>query len=121
MALAKWYRLENFRCPISGCDGANEASNWYCYNDSTDIYISQTGHMRCSRCSNNFSWDHYGLICNWRFDCGRHGNHPFSRFKAPDFEGFTFALSSAVQLMNAAGATWVGQLCVELGKQYGKS
>lgn len=74
--------------------------------------------MRCN-CQSNGTWNHYGLICKWRLCCGTHGEHYFSQSNTSDFEGFTFALSMAVQLMSEAGAPWVGKLCVELGRQYG--
>ena len=74
--------------------------------------------MRCSQQQYNGRWRHFGQICQWRFDCGNHGDHPFRRFQYADFQGFAFAISQAVQLMDAAGAEWVGALCQELGIQY---
>jgi len=39
---------------------------------------------------------------------------------AADFEGFTFALSMAVQFANQAGSEWVASLITALGKQYNR-
>lgn len=76
--------------------------------------------MRCD--STNFSrysgYEHYGKLLTWKWNCGNHGSHPYKKFKEADFQGFTFALSHAVQLMQEAGAKWVGALCIELEEQY---
>ena len=61
---------------------------------------------------------HIGPIIEWQFDCGNHGNHPIHRWKTADFEGFSFAVSHALQLMEAKGATWVANLVTALGQQY---
>lgn len=52
------------------------------------------------------------------FDCGNHGNHPVDRFKKTDLQGFSFAISHAMQLVKEAGANWCAALIIELGKQY---
>ena len=76
------------------------------------MYIAQTGYMKCAENLHN------AMVCHWKFDCGNHDDHPAEKFRSADYEGFTFALSNAVQLSGAAGATWVSALCIELGKQY---
>ena len=73
--------------------------------------------MRCNETERG-SYAHFGKVCSWSWDCGNHGDHP-GRFVKGDFQGFTYALSQAVQMMNTAGAKWVGALCLELGQQYG--
>lgn len=82
------------------------------------MYIAQTGYLRCSEIDLKGSVVHIDKISNWQFDCGNHGDHPVHRFKSPDLQGFSFALSHAVQLMGEAGATWVASLIIDLGIQY---
>ncbi|XP_071144113.1 uncharacterized protein [Mytilus edulis] len=115
----EWYQLSNFKCPITGCKGAQQPTSWVCANDGTDIYIAQTGNLRCSQV-NQGQYSHFAPICNWGFDCGNHGDHPVHRFKKADLQGFSFALSHALQLVSEAGATWCAALITELGKQYNK-
>ncbi|CAH1796835.1 unnamed protein product [Owenia fusiformis] len=106
-----YYKLNNFSCPV--CPNGKK-SNWVCAQDDKQMWIAETGYMKCDGGS------HIDKICNWKWDCGNHGSHPFDRFQYADFEGFSYSLSQAVQLMGTAGAQWVGALCVELGKQYGR-
>lgn len=115
--MEKWYNLDNFRCPVTGCEGGKIPCRWICEFDNTLIQIAQTGYMKCSHNVGGRA-AHYGQICMWRWDCGRHGDHPYKRFQDIDFQGFVFALSHAVQLTTTAGATWVATLCGELNKQY---
>lgn len=81
------------------------------------IQLAQTGFMKCSETIQGKA-AHYGQVSVWRWDCGRHGDHPFSRYQEADFQGFVFALSHALQLTSKAGTTWVATLCIELNKQY---
>ena len=76
------------------------------------MYISQKGNLSC------YNGTHIGPIIEWGFDCGNHGDHPINRYKAADSEGFSFALSHALQFMKQAGAVWVANLVTALGEQY---
>lgn len=113
--MAKWYPLDGFRCPVTGCKGQENEYDWVCFTCQTKMYVAQTGLMRCS------DGIHNAHVCQWKFDCGNHSDHPAERWRSADKEGFCFALSHAIQLTSAAGATWVAALCVEIGKQYDHS
>lgn len=115
--MEKWHVLDEFRCPVQGCEGGRIPCKWVCGEDNTLIQLAQTGFMKCSK-SIHGKAAHYGQVCVWRWDCGRHGDHPFSRYQEADFQGFVFALSHALQLTSKAGTTWVATLCIELNKQY---
>lgn len=114
---SKWYQLSNFKCPVGGCLGQQQPANWVCAKDGTDMYIAQTGYLRCNQVEQG-KYSHIGQICSWGFDCGNHGNHPVHRYKKADLQGFSFAISHALQLVSEAGATWCAALILELGKQY---
>lgn len=57
-------------------------------------------------------------MSNWSWDCGNHGNHPVQKYRRADAQGFGFAMSQAVSLLDEAGATWVAALVNEVGKQF---
>ena len=74
--------------------------------------------MRCSKSSGG-GYAHTGQIITWRFNCGNHGNHPYNQYKQADYQGFTYAVSQALQFTGAAESAWIAALVLELGKQYG--
>lgn len=99
---------------------------WVCSTDNTDVFMSQTGYIRCDSIANyntyqeDSRYSHFDKICNWRWDCGNHGNHPFRRFLATDKESFILSMSCALQMIKAKGkAKWISALILELGNQFG--
>ena len=57
-------------------------------------------------------------VCRWRWNCGDIFHH--GEYMAADFEGFTFAMSMAVQFAKKGGAEWVATLVLALGRQYNR-
>jgi len=57
-------------------------------------------------------------VCRWRWNCGDIFHN--GEYMAADFEGFTFAMSMAVQFAKKAGTKWVASLVTALGKQYNR-
>lgn len=92
--------------------------NWVCTRDKTPMFISEEGRLRCNA---YYADRHNDLIMNWRFDCGdRSGPHQSTHFVAPDYEGFTHAMSIAMCTSSKTTAEWVTQLILNLKKQYGR-
>ena len=58
-----------------------------------------------------------GDIITWGWNCG--DSYHQGEYLPADLEGFTFALSMAVQMTGKAGSAWVASLIMALGKQYG--
>ncbi|XP_053374753.1 uncharacterized protein LOC128547069 [Mercenaria mercenaria] len=107
--MVKWIKLrKNFPCPA--CP-SHQSSDWTC-TDGEPLYLNELGFMECQ------SGEHSGKIVDNTWNCGS-SYHNGQDMKA-DLEGFTFALSQAVQLTSEAGSEWVARLVTELGKQYGK-
>lgn len=105
---------------------SKSSGDWVCGKDNTDMYMSQTGYIRCNAasrhyCSNDLnSWHHIDKISNWRSDCGMHGSHPFQKYIEADKTAFILSMSMALQMVKNKGrARWIAALVLELGKQYG--
>ncbi|WAR20294.1 hypothetical protein MAR_002132 [Mya arenaria] len=106
-----WVQLKDFQCPSKQCP-SKDPLTWVCKADKQNMFINERGKMSCS------NGTHSGNVCEWGWKCGS-DFHKGQYFKA-DIEGFTFALSQAVQLTGQMGSEWVASLITELGKQYGK-
>ncbi|KAH3783446.1 uncharacterized protein LOC127842232 [Dreissena polymorpha] len=104
-----WVRLSDFRCPSTQCP-SKKPLKWRCFKDDEPVFLSQRGVIKCR------SDEHRGDLCRWGWNCGSE-YHKGEFFRA-DMEGFTFALSQAVQLMGRMGSEWVGELITSIGKQY---
>ncbi|VDI15463.1 elongation factor 2 kinase [Mytilus galloprovincialis] len=120
-----WIKIQNFQCPGKNCSNKS-SGDWVCGKDNTDMYMSQTGYIRCNAasrhyCSNDLnSWHHIDKISNWRWDCGMHGSHPFQKYIEADKTAFILSMSMALQMVKNKGrARWIAALVLELGKQYG--
>ncbi|XP_060584565.1 uncharacterized protein LOC132740639 [Ruditapes philippinarum] len=107
--MVKWIELTNFMCPACPFGGG---SDWICNMDRLPVYLNEEGSMKCQFGS------HTGPLINWTWNCG--SDYHKGEFLTADFEGFTFAMSQAVQLTSRAGAEWVAALLHNIGKQYGK-
>ena len=121
MAKLNWIHHVNSKTKILKYNfflSAREPGDWVCAKDDTRIYISQLGNMRCSK-SGGSGYAHSGKIISWRFDCGNHGKHPYTRYQHADYQGFTYAVSQALQFSGSAESEWIAALVLELGKQYG--
>ncbi|KAH3783513.1 hypothetical protein DPMN_161451 [Dreissena polymorpha] len=101
----------DFQCPATNCP-SKEPKTWKCAKDGNYIYLNGLGKMKC------YTNAHNGDIITWTWNCG--DDFHKGQYLAADMEGFTFALSQAVQLMGKMGSLWVANLITELGKQYGK-
>ncbi|XP_052227139.1 uncharacterized protein LOC127841969 isoform X3 [Dreissena polymorpha] len=107
---SEWVQLENFKCPAARCP-SKKPFTWVCARDGNYTYMNALGRMKCSTNAHN------GNIISWTWNCGDDFHN--GEYLAADLEGFTFALSQAVQLMGKMGSAWVANLITELGKQYG--
>ncbi|KAH3795437.1 hypothetical protein DPMN_148987 [Dreissena polymorpha] len=105
-----WIQLDSFTCPAAGCS-ARTKGKWVCATDNSDMYINELGKMKC------YNGTHIADLCRWGWNCGSSSHN--GKFVTADFEGFSFALSQAVQLMTKGGSEWVSKLVIEIGKQYG--
>ncbi|XP_053391838.1 uncharacterized protein LOC128554594 [Mercenaria mercenaria] len=107
--MGTWIELTNFMCPA--CPD-KKGSDWVCAVDAGSVFINEEGIMECQ------SQTHTGPVINWKWNCG--SDYHNGEFLQTDFEGFSFAMSQAVQLTNRAGSEWVAILLHNVGKQYGK-
>ncbi|KAH3783477.1 uncharacterized protein LOC127842231 isoform X2 [Dreissena polymorpha] len=108
---SEWVQLENFQCPAASCP-SKQPFTWVCAKDGNYTYMNALGKMKCRTNA------HHGKIISWTWNCGDDFHN--GEYLAADLEGFTFALSQAVQLMGKMGSAWVANLIMELGKQYGQ-
>ncbi|XP_060584568.1 uncharacterized protein LOC132740641 [Ruditapes philippinarum] len=111
--MVTWIELKNFMCP--SChrkkeDEPSEKFKWVCRQDNDQILLNELGMMKCS------NGTHIAKVINWRWKCDRSSHK--GDFTAADMEGFTFALSQAVQLLGNGGSKWVASLITHLGEQY---
>lgn len=96
---------------------------WVCSKDSTPIYLSQTGYLRCDKvenynaCNDATKYAHYDKICNWGWNCGSHGDHSFSKYTKGDKESFIYSMSMALRMITGKGM-WLSALILELGNQF---
>ncbi|XP_052227603.1 uncharacterized protein LOC127842229 [Dreissena polymorpha] len=104
-----WVQLSDFHCPAERCP-SREPLTWVCKRDGDFVYISEKGKIKCE------SGKHEADVCQWGWNCGN-DFHKGEYIRA-DYEGFTFAMSQAVQLTDKMGTQWVTALLQELGKQY---
>ncbi|XP_053391840.1 uncharacterized protein LOC128554596 [Mercenaria mercenaria] len=106
--MVKWIQLVDFQCPA--CPD-KRGGNWICASHGNPVYLNENGVMECSTTCT-------GKVINWRWNCG--SSYHNGEYLKADLEGFTFALSQAVQLMTKGGSEWTAKLITELGKQYGQ-
>lgn len=106
--MVQWIQLDDFKCPSCPSTGGK---SWVCAKDHRPVFLNEKGLIKCE------GGTHTGPVITWRWNCG--SDHHKGQFTAADMEGFTFALSQAVQLMKKGGSVWVASLITELGKQYG--
>ncbi|XP_071169141.1 uncharacterized protein [Mytilus edulis] len=125
--MTTWIQIENFQCPGKDCRTKTVGKTWLCANDRTPVFMSQTGYIRCNQIANIMTYNdaskysHYDKICNWRWDCGNHGDHPFTKFMEADKESFILSMSMALQMVKTKGkAKWISALVLELGNQFGE-
>ncbi|KAH3783435.1 uncharacterized protein LOC127842227 [Dreissena polymorpha] len=104
-----WVLLEDFQCPSKECP-SKKPFKWRCLKDDEPVFLSQLGVIKCQ------SELHRGDLSRWGWNCG--SEYHKGEFFHADVEGFTFALSQAVQLMARMGSEWVQELIGAIGKQY---
>ncbi|XP_053374749.1 uncharacterized protein LOC123532212 isoform X2 [Mercenaria mercenaria] len=100
---------KDFPCPA--CANQRISSDWTC-TDGEPLYLNELGVVECQ------SGKHSGKVINQTWKC--ESSYHNGQYQKADLEGFTFALSQAVQLMSEAGPEWVANLVTEVGNQYGK-
>lgn len=94
-----------------------------CSEDGTELYMSDTGYIRCSSVRSNTAYDdvdkycHMDKICNCLWDCD---NHRPNGYQESEKESFLLSMSMALQMVKAKGKSkWIASLVMELGKQFG--
>ncbi|XP_052227141.1 uncharacterized protein LOC127841970 [Dreissena polymorpha] len=106
-----WVKLKEFKCPSKHCT-SKKPLKWRCAKDDHSVYLSQRGIIKCGSKGDQ----HRGDLSRWGWNCG--SEYHKGKFNRADFEGFTFAVSQAVQLMDKMGSQWVQELMGSIGKQY---
>lgn len=94
---------------------------WVCSVDGTELYLSNTGYIRCSSVKNHMAindddkYSHIDKVCNCHWNCYNHGPNGY---EDGDFLNFTCALSHASTMIYSAGATWMAQFMIALEMQF---
>ncbi|XP_052227606.1 uncharacterized protein LOC127842230 [Dreissena polymorpha] len=104
-----WVQLKDFHCPAERCP-SREPLTWVCKKDEDFVFINEKGKIKCE------TGKHEADVCQWGWNCGN--DYHKGEYIRADYEGFTFAMSQAVQLTDKMGTQWVTALLQELGKQY---
>lgn len=100
---------------------SRKVHKWLCSEDGTELYLSDTGYIRCSSVKDHMATNdydkycHIDKVCNCHWECYNHGPNGY---RDGDFQKFCFAMSHAISMLNDAGASWTRQLMDELERQF---
>lgn len=94
---------------------------WVCSEDGTELYLSDTGYIRCSSIkdhmaiNDNDKYCHIDKVCNCHWECYKHGPNGY---QDGDLQSFCYSFSHALNLVSSAGASWTANLILALGSQF---